>query len=91
MKKIFLIILGILFLCSCDHKINKGIVTNKCYIPMTTSVVMISTGKTIVPATQVHPQKFILKVKDGNIEEEFIVSSETYKLYSINDSIYFKE
>ena len=91
MKRIFIVLFGILFLCSCEHKINKGIVINKTYVPTKTSVVMVSTGKTVTPITQVYPSHFILTIKDNDIKEDFIVSSETYKLYSINDSIYFNK
>lgn len=89
MKKILLFLVGIMLLWSCEHKINKGVVTNKYYVPSTSSIVMISTSKTVVPVTQIHPARFVVKVKDGDIEEDFIVSSKVYTTVQINDSINF--
>jgi len=89
LEKITLVLI-ILLLYSCEHKIDSGIVIKKQYIPTHIIMQPIMTGKVITYMPIMRQEQFWLIVNNDTITENFHVRKDIYDKYNIGDSIYFK-
>ena len=89
LKKITLVLI-ILSLCSCEHKIDSGVIIEKRYVPTHTIMQPIMAGKVMTFMPIIQQEQFWLIVKNDTITENFLVYKDTYNKYNIGDSIYFK-
>ena len=89
MKKIILFLLTII-LCSCEHKIDCGIIIEKKYYPSHTQMQPMIFGKVTMVMPVKIQARYSFIVRDDTIIEEFNIEKSVYDKYNIGDSIYFK-
>ena len=96
---LFLVFLLLISLCSCGHKLTKGEVYDKEFMPASTRVMMIpvvsSNGKTttttIIPYVYYYPDRWLIKIREPNgdgtyITDEYYTSKEVYDSVNIGDT-----
>jgi hypothetical protein len=77
----------IALLCVGCSDIEKGTITGKDYTPSWTQTNMIMVGKVVVPQIIVHPESWVVYIKDGDESGYCYVSEAYYKRVSVGEYI----
>lgn len=89
-KKAKYLLLALLLLASCGHKVKEGICVDKCFVPTHTWTHYMRTGQVTIPMVTTIPDAWYVTIDSCGITSEYQVNKEQYTKISVGERVKFE-